>query len=69
MSDVESQQQAKDAILALVDMIMYPPFGVEPGDAMMDGIDAVLKTGIESNQNGPLGADMPYEIGQGDPGD
>ena len=42
MSDVESQQQAKDAILALVDTIMYPPFGVEPGDAMMDGIDAVL---------------------------
>ena len=43
MSDLrQSQQQAIDEILAIVDTIMYPPFGVEPGDAMMDGIDAVL---------------------------
>ena len=56
----QSQQQAIDDILDIVDTIMYPPFGVEPGDAMMDGIDAFLRLGqVDKNQNGPLGADMP----------
>ena len=61
MSDLrESNQRSIEEILDIVDTIMYPPFGVEPGDAMMDGIDAVLRLGqVDKNQNGPLGADMP----------
>ena len=44
MSDLrESNQRSIEEILDIVDTIMYPPFGVEPGDAMMDGIDAVLE--------------------------